>query len=200
MPGRSANFTGMAWRRRARGRGPSRRRGRSPIGTACALLLGACSGPPGTGRTLGDDLGTFSVDAAEVANECGAGAVGSAPEMRFDVDLARADAELFWDGRVGGTIDANLDFEFAARVDVALRPARGADPGCNVTRDDFISGALIADGAGAVTGFTGDMRFDFAATAESTCTPDDTTAAALARLPCRLSYRLEGARTRVPEP
>lgn len=185
-----------------------RRAARSALGrrhtscglATCALLLAACSGPPGAGRRLGDDLGTFSVEAAEVDGGCGAGAVGSTPRFRFDVELARSDAELFWDGRIGGTIDASLDFELAASVDVELRPARGADPGCSVNREDFISGALHADATGAVLGFSGSMRFAFQPAPSSVCTLDDASAADLQRLPCSLSYDLEGSRTRAPAP
>ena len=169
-----------------------------------ALLLGAlqvgCSGPPGEGRTLGTDLGTFRVDATQAANDCGPDAVDNEPELAFDVELSRADSELFWDGRIGGTLGPELDFELDARVDVELRPARGALAGCTVVRDDRIAGELRPDDAGALTAFVGEMRFDFAATAESTCTLEELGAAQLARLPCGLVYVLNGQRTRAPTP
>jgi hypothetical protein len=193
-----------------RGRGPrgeARERRRQWLvakGTALAslpaLLLVACGGPPGAGRRLGDDLGTFSVEASEVDGGCGGGALGSAPRFQFDVELSRADSELFWDARVGGTIDASLEFELATSTSVALRPARGADPGCAVLRDDFIWGVLEADAAGTVMGFTGNMRFSFKGAEGSACTLDDAAEADLQRLPCSLSYELEGSRTRAPEP
>jgi hypothetical protein len=187
---------------RGRGCGSAARAalGRALVAGVSVCLLAACSGPDGAGRRLGDDLGTFSVDANEVDGSCGAGAVGSAPSFQFDVELTRADAELFWDGRIGGTIDANLAFELAASVGVEVRPARGADPGCNVVRTDFISGVLHADASDQVVGLSGSMRFEFAAADGSACTPDDAAAAELARLPCRLSYALEGTRTRAPGP
>jgi hypothetical protein len=168
------------------------------------LLLAACSGQPGAGRRLGDDLGTFSVEATESeradGSACGAGALGSAPRFQFDVELTRADSELFWDGRIGGTVDANLDFDLAALVSVELRPARGADPGCSVVRQDTIWGTLAADTSGEVLGFVGSMRFTFEAAAGSACTLDDTAAAELGRLPCSLRYELDAVRTRAPEP
>jgi hypothetical protein len=164
-----------------------------------ALMLG-CSGPPGKGRTLGTDLGTFLVDATEATNDCGPNALGSSPELAFDVELARADSELFWDGRVAGTIGADLDFELSARIDVELRPARAALPGCSVVRDDQITGDLRPDEAGALTAFTGQMRFDFAATPESSCTLEELGLAQLSRLPCGMRYTLSAQRTRAPTP
>lgn len=166
---------------------------------AGALVLG-CSGPPGEGRTLGTDLGTFQVAATEAGNDCGLNALGSAPELSFDVELARADTELFWEGRVPGTIGADLAFVFIASIDVELRPARGALAGCRVVRDDEITGDLRPNGSGELTSFTGQMRFDFAATPESTCSPEDLGAAQLSRLPCGMSYTLDAQRTRAPGP
>src|SRR5690606_22347088 len=112
----------VSWRRA----GDGARRSTAAAAALASCWLG-CSGPPSAGRTLGADLGTFSVDAAQGENDCGAGALGSQPEFVFDVELARADTELFWDGRVGGRLGPALDFEFAANVSVELRPARGAD-------------------------------------------------------------------------
>ncbi len=159
--------------------------------------LVGCSGTPGTGRTLGTDLGTFRVDATQAANDCGPNAVGSEPELVFDVELARADTELFWDGR-GGTLGPDLEFELEVSLDVELRPARGALAGCTVVRDDRIVGDLRPDAAGALSTFTGEMRFDFAATPESTCTLEELGSAQLSRLPCGMSYTLDGQRTRAP--
>ena len=172
-------------------------RGAAALGVA--LLVG-CSGPPGTGRTLGADLGTFRVDATQAANDCGSNAVGSERELAFDVELSRADGELFWDGRIGGTLGPDLDFELDASVDVELRAARGALAGCTVVRDDRIAGDLRPDAAGALTAFTGEMRFDFAAAPESTCTLEELGSEGLSRLPCGMSYALSGQRTRAPTP
>jgi len=174
------------------------------VGALCGVAAGAmavgCSAAPGDGRALGTDLGTFSVQAAQDLNECGPGALGESARLAFDVELARADAELFWDGRVGGRIGADLGFELEASVSVELRPARGEDAGCTILRDDLISGVLSADAAGEITAFSGEMRFDFAALADSACTAEEQDQAELPRLPCRMRYALSAQRTRAPAP
>lgn len=161
--------------------------------------MGACSGPPGAGRQLGDDLGTFTVAATEANNSCGRGALGSSPEFSFDVELSRDASELFWDGRVGGRIDASLEFVFAATVEVPSRQARPADPGCTLIRSDQITGLLEADASGTVLGFTGTLEFAFATDPASRCTAEDELRAGLPRLPCGFGYTLEAERTRAPE-
>jgi hypothetical protein len=166
---------------------------------AGAIVLG-CSGTPGGGRTLGTDLGTFGVEATRSMNDCGPGALGESERVSFEVELARADTELFWDGRVGGRLGSMLDFEFTTRQRFELRPARGADPGCAIVREDFIAGILEPDTSGAPTAFDTEMRFDFAATRGSTCTVEEQARAELPRLPCRMSYALQGQRTRAPMP
>ena len=167
--------------------------------SAAAVGALSCSAAPGEGRRLGTDLGTFSVEADEIANECGPGALGSSPEWAFDVELLRADTELFWDGRVGGDLHADLSFEVVASVNIDVRPGRAGAAGCSIARDDHISGVFSPDAAGALTAFTGEMRFDFAATPASACSPEDGVLAGLPRLPCHMSYALDGARTRAPE-
>lgn len=168
-----------------------------------ALLLGAalvaCSGPPGAGRQLGDDLGSFQVDAVESANTCGPEALGSPESFDFVVELARADTQLFWDGRVAGQVRAALDFEIAIENTFPLRRPAGSDVGCAVTRRDTVAGTLRANTAGEIDAFVGDMTYDFAEGTVSACTPEDQEAAGLPRLPCRLSYRLDATRTREPE-
>jgi hypothetical protein len=161
--------------------------------------LGACSASPGEGRRLGTDLGTFSVEAVRSDNACGPNALGNPRQFSFEVELARADTELFWDGN-GGRLGAGLDFELSASVRSELRVPRGADAGCHIARDDRISGVLSADAAGAITSFTGEMDFSFAETPESTCTLEERQAAGLPELPCRMSYDLSGLRTRAPTP
>jgi hypothetical protein len=172
----------------------------APCWAAAGAMALGCSAAPGEGRTLGTDLGTFSVQAAQDLNECGPGAVGESARFAFDVELARADAELFWDGRVGGRIGPDLGFELEASVSVELRPARGEDAGCSILRQDLISGVLSNDAAGEITAFSGEMRFDFAALADSACTAEEQDEAQLPRLPCRMSYALSARRTRAPAP
>jgi hypothetical protein len=166
------------------------------LGGACL----SCSGTPRPAHSLGTDLGTFSVQAEQLANSCGENVLGSSEHWAFDVDLAQADTELFWDGRIGGRVAASGEFEFAATVSVSVRPARGNDAGCNVVRDDAISGALVSDDAGSVTGFSGEMSFAFSAAEGATCTLDEQDTAGLPQLPCSLSYALDASRTRAPTP
>jgi hypothetical protein len=167
------------------------------------LLLGAalvaCSGPPGAGRRLGDDLGTFQVAAVESGNTCGPEALGSAESFEFEVELARADSELFWDGRASGRVQAALDFEIATENTFVLRRPVGPDGGCAVTRRDGVSGTLRANATGDIDAFLGEMTYDFAEAVASACTAEDQQAAGLRLLPCRLRYRLDATRTREPE-
>jgi hypothetical protein len=198
----SASGSTLRGRARAR-RGAASRTKTDRVVVALAWLGGtclSCSATPGAARSLGDDLGTFGVQADQLENACGVSALGSSERWSFDVDLARADTELFWDGRIGGTVAASGEFEFAALVSVSLRPARGADTGCRIARDDSISGTLVSDAAGSVTAFSGEMSFEFSAEPGSTCTLDDQDAAGLSELPCAMSYALQAVRTRAPAP
>ena len=167
---------------------------------AGALLLAACSAQSEEGRSLGADLGTFDVQASRSANDCGPGALGAMLRLSFDIELARADTELFWDGRVGGRIGADLAFDVAAEARFELRPAQGNDPGCAVERLDSISGVLGADDTGAITTFTAEMLFEFAAEADAACTARELGEADLPILPCSMLYALDGRRTRAPAP
>lgn len=185
-------------------RAAMRHRRAASCSTAAVLTLASswlgCSGPPNAGRMLGNDLGTFTVAATRAENDCDEGALGSPREFAFDVELARADTELFWDGRVGGRLGAALEFEFAASVKVEPRQARGANAGCTILRDDVITGRLATGDAGEVTSFSGKMSYAFAEVPESTCTLEERQAAGVPRLPCRSSYTLAGRRTRAPSP
>ena len=163
-----------------------------------ALLALGCSGPPGAGRQLGEDLGTFHVDASEAVNTCGTGSLASPERFDFEVELSRADSELFWDGRIGGAILASLDFEFSAEISVVLRPPRAQQLGCAIGRRDRISGALRPDAAGAIAAFAGTMQYSFAPRPATDCTPEEQQSAGLTLLPCSMNYRLEGRRTRTP--
>jgi hypothetical protein len=166
---------------------------------AGALSL-ACSGPPGAGRSLGDDLGTFAIEATRETSDCGPGALGSPAELAYDIELARADTELFWDGRGGGRVGTDLDFEVSSSSRFELRAGRGADAGCTIVRDDRIMGALEPDALGAIVALRAEMIFRFALLAGATCTAAEQDRAELPRLPCRMSYALSGRRTRAPEP
>lgn len=175
-------------------------RAREAAALAGALLLAACRADPEGGPLLGADLGTFGVEASRSANDCGPGALGATLRLSFEVELVRADTELFWDGRVGGRIGADLAFDVAAETRFELRPARGEDPGCAIERVDSISGVLDADGTGAITSFTAEMLFEFATQPDAACTARELGEADLPSLPCSMSYALEGRRTRAPDP
>lgn len=155
----------------------------------------ACSGPPGAGRLLGDDLGTFHVAATEATNSCGQGALGAPERFDFDVELSRADSEIFWNGTNGGEIRASLAFQVAASVRVEV-PVRPPSAPCVLTREDRIAGALFADTSGAITGFDADMRYEFAA--EEACDQAELASSGLMQVPCVLSYELAAERTRAP--
>lgn len=164
-----------------------------------ALVAAACSGPPGAGRSLGDDLGTFGVAATETENTCGPGALGSPESFDFEVDLSRAHSELFWNGTVGGRIDASLAFEVRAGVRVELRRATPADPGCVISRTDEITGVLEEQPPEGIVGFAAVMSYAFESASAEGCArgvPDEYD---LPVLPCRLGYMLSARRERAPE-
>jgi len=165
-----------------------------------ALACWSCSGPPGAGRQLGDDLGGFQVSARETANGCGAGALGSPPSFEFEIDLSREQRELFWGRRSSSRLDAALRFELLELVDVELVTARGNQPGCSIGRADRISGTLLPDEAGQILGFTGQLEHSFSVAAGQQCSLDDRLAAGLPQLPCSIAYELTAERSREPEP
>ena len=156
--------------------------------------------PARRGRQLGDDLGGFQVRASEVANGCGAGALGARPSFDFQIDLSRERTELFW-GREGSSIlDATLGFEITAIVSVELEPARGNQPGCTIGRADRISGMLKQDESGEVVGFSGRLEHAFEAAPGAQCSLDARLGAGLPQLPCSMAYDLTGERSRAPDP
>ncbi len=165
-----------------------------------AGLCAGCSGPPGAGRRLGDDLGGFQVSASEALNGCGAGALGSSPSFEFEIDLAREQSELFWGREGSARLDPALRFELNARINVQLSPSRASQPGCSIERADRIRGALQADASGEIVGFTALLEHGFEVAAGEQCSLDDRLAAGLPQLPCTIAYDLIGERWRAPEP
>lgn len=164
------------------------------------VAIGAgCSGPPGAGRQLGADLGTFRVAASESENGCGAGALGSSANFEFEIDLSREDSELYWGQRRGIVLEPSLAFELEASMILKISERRPGTPGCAIQRRDRIEGTLETRRDGDVTGFAGSMSYAFVADPASPCSFDDQLAAGLPRLPCRMSYGLEAERTRAPE-
>jgi hypothetical protein len=170
------------------------------VGGWAALALGvvACSGPPGAGRRLGDDLGGYRVAATEVSNGCGAGALGSRPSYGFDIDLSRESGELFWGREASGPLDAKLGFEFLALVRVPIVQPSATHEGCVIARSDHITGQLRADTSGEVVGFSARMVHSFEPVANTSCSLDDQIQAGLPRLPCEMAFELAAERTRNP--
>jgi hypothetical protein len=158
-----------------------------------------CSGPPGAGRQLGADLGTFHVAASESENGCGAGALGASPRFEFEIELSREHSELYWGQRRGIVLEPSLAFELEASMSIPISERRPGVPGCAIQRRDRILGTLQARSDGDVTGFAGSMSYAFAADPAAACSFDDQLAAGLPRLPCQMSYGLEAERTRAPE-
>jgi hypothetical protein len=161
--------------------------------------MAACSGPPGAGRTLGDDLGTFRVVATETANTCGAGALGSRESFDFALDLSREHSELFWNGSVRGRVNASLAFEFRAEVRLELRAPRNADPGCTLRRSDEMTGVLEEEAAAGIVGFTGAMSYSVSSDTAEGCSLSELAESGLSVVPCRLDYLLEAERERAPD-
>jgi hypothetical protein len=188
-------------------------------------ILAACSGPPGAGRQLGDDLGGFHVAATELTNGCGAGALGSRTSFDFDIDLARGSTQIFWGQEASGPLDAQLGFEFSAALRVSIGPNTAPNEndtvpndtvpddtaanrahtggvtsaGCTIARADHVTGTLQPDANGEVLGFKGTLSYSFAPAQGSTCSLDDRIAAGLPRLPCEMDYALAADRTRTPD-
>ncbi|MEO8177191.1 MAG: hypothetical protein ABI895_00010 [Deltaproteobacteria bacterium] len=166
-----------------------------------ALALGAaCSGPPGAGRQLGDDLGGYRVAATELSNGCGAGALGSRPSFAFEIDLSRESSELFWGREASSRLDARLGFELLATMRVPIVAPSATNKGCAIGRADHITGTLRADTAGDVVGFSARMSYAFEPAPDTSCSLDDRILAGLPRLPCEMAYELEAERTRDPDP
>jgi hypothetical protein len=174
-------------------------------GVALLVVLGVvapsagCSGPPGAGRQLGADLGTFHVAASEAENGCGAGVLGASSRFEFEIELSREHSELYWGQRRGIVIEPSLAFELEASMIIPISERRPGVRGCAIQRRDRIEGTLEARSDGDVTGFAGSMSYAFATDPTATCSFDEQLAAGLPRLPCQMSYGLEAERTRAPE-
>lgn len=170
------------------------------LGTGLGLgLCAACSGPPGAGRELGDDLGGFQVRASETTNDCGAGALDARPSFDFQIDLAREQRELFWGRQGSALLDAALRFELVDNVRVELAPPQGREPGCSVGRADRIAGTLTPDASGEIVGFSARLEHTFEVIPGEQCSLDHRLDAGLALLPCTMAYDLTGERSRAPE-
>ncbi len=165
------------------------------------LLLGtACAWGEPREDVPGDFLGDFDVEAALVRSSCGPGALGAPDHWEFEIRLSRLDAELFWvNGQevIAGSIDDKAGrFDFETRVLVAVEPPDPPDPGCSVNRFDAAEGTI--KGADLdIRAFSGSLSYRYSPTEDSDCF-DLLLAGTLAELPCAITYRMEGKRTRSP--
>lgn len=164
---------------------------------ALGSLALACSGPPGAGLLRGDDQGTFEVDAVQVDSSCGEGALGSAPQWQFEVDLSASPTELFWDGRASSRLD-DSKFQLSIRGPVAQsRAAATPTDSCTIARIDTISGVLELE-TDSIVGLVAQLRYGYAPTPSSRCGPGAAAEAGLAQLPCTMLYDLTAKRVRAP--
>jgi hypothetical protein len=161
------------------------------------FVLSACAADAGAGRELGDDLGTFRVDASEQSNSCGAGVLGATSEFNFQVELASDALELFWNRQAGGTLDRKLRFDVQARV-VVDGETLGVQPVCSIERHDHVWG-LMQDSSTGIDRFSGDLTYDFQPAPQAICDGFDQELAGLPVLPCQMRYEIVGQRTRAPE-
>jgi hypothetical protein len=170
--------------------------GRGLVWASFATLL-ACSGAPGAGGRLGDDLGTFHVTANQLTNDCGAGALGATASFAFDVELERDYTQLFWGGQ-SGRMESGDGFDIAAIVRVPLSEPSATTTSCVIERDDHISGTLQSSVDGGFEGLTATLSYSFASDPTSSCTREQQSRAGLPELPCSMNYALRGQRTRAP--
>jgi hypothetical protein len=170
------------------------------LARSCFVLLGgltsAACAPPGEGRELGDDLGTFRVAASEADNSCGPGVLGATPTFDFDVELASDALEIFWNGQTAGSLDQRLRFDVRASV-VVEGEDLGTQPTCRLERRDHVWGTL-RDSETGIDGFTGTMTYDFRPALEAVCDDFDQEQAGVPVLPCQMRYELTAERTREP--
>lgn len=163
----------------------------------CALSAPGCSALNNqNGRELGDDLGTFSVEANETDNSCGPDVLGAEPSFDFEVELSSDAREIFWNNQSSGTLDQKNRFELRASV-VVEGEDLGTQPTCRIERRDRIWGTL-RDSDDGIDGFTGWMTYEFRAAFEAICDELDREQAGVPVLPCQMRYELAGERSRIP--
>lgn len=174
------------------------------LGLAALASPSGCDQAFGDGRQdahqPGENLGTFQVTGTQTANTCGAGAFGEQSSWQFQVKLARATGEIFWNNGqeiLAGTLASDgLTFSFDTGVVIDMRAADQVGlPACSIRRADHASGTLGAD----ATTFTGELSYQFSPTAGSSCTDIVSGATPLAAtLPCSFSFHLTAQRTVAP--
>lgn len=173
------------------------RSGRSSL---LSLLLLGCSAPgepTGDPYVPGEYLGAYEVSGTLMETSCGP-ALQSPATWTFDVQLSRADYELFWlNGReaISGRVAADgVSFALETRVDVPLEP--GSPQGCTIARSDRATGRL-SSATLDVQSFEATLAYSYDAAPSADCSAY-VDAAGFSRLPCRVAYTLDGARTRKP--
>lgn len=169
-----------------------------------ALVLAGCSGAiaDGDGRAFGKDLGTFQVKASLDSSSCGAGALGSPDDWKFDIRLSRDDPELYWNtgaaSVVGHIANDGHHFSFQSRTDVDASPASEDGPGCSITRSDSAEGRLDDPGLD-VRHFEGKLVYKYDAQAGSDCSRMVGVPGGFQELPCTMSYAIEASRDKPPQ-
>ena len=165
-----------------------------------ALLLLGCSSPgepTGDPYVPGEYLGAYHVSGTLQVADCGT-ALGSPATWSFDVQLSRADYELFWlNGReaISGRVAADgVSFTIETKVDVPLEP--DSPLGCTIARADRAAGRL-SSATLDVPSFEGTLEYTYDAAPNADCSAY-VDAAGFSRLPCRVGYALDGNRTRRP--
>jgi hypothetical protein len=166
--------------------------------TASMTSLG-CASAFGNKDARGEPLGTFHVDAKEMANSCGEGALGASTAWSFEVKLSRVDQSLLWNNGqeiITGSLAADESFAFTSEVLMNMRTDTSAHglPACSIDRSDAAKGSL--QGSASVTGLSGTLSYAFQPTSGSSC--DDLLAAptaTFAALPCTMTFAITGARS-----
>jgi hypothetical protein len=180
------------------------------FGAGCVNPFGQ---PETTGTNPGQAVGSFSVNATEGPNTCGAGALGSPTAYTFNVSMSVDGSVIYWnDGNgtvVPGTLAADgVSFTFQtstvtdmrAMVDTSSSDASSSSggvplPPCSIEREDSGVGTLVGDATG-VTSFSGTLTYGFTPTTGSNCLDlIENVMPTFATLPCSMSYAMSGSRT-----
>jgi hypothetical protein len=161
---------------------------------ACVLST-ACSGAlaKGDGRAIGDDLGRFRIDAKLTASNCGTGADGQSPDIRFDVFLSELPPHVYWnsgpDSVEGNLASDGVHFTFESETVVAIPGDESAANTCTIVRTDHSSGAF--DDAAHVQELEGLLEYDYTPQGQSDCSTAMATQG-FAALPCKMKYSMAG--------
>jgi len=143
-------------------------------------------------KAPGEVLGFFAIDGKLSEDSCGAESLSAPDKWSFEVKLSRDGSTLYWlNGReaIVGDIDKTGGFSFETHIDLPLSEPHGAAKGCTIVRRDSASGSLDDSALNAK------LTYQYAATTTSDCSEFTTGSAGMPEaLPCKLSYKLSGAR------